>query len=475
MPGPAREPPASPVRHLRRPRERAPAQPTTKVTDEFVRELHAMLTTLVRRAPLFNDLAGRGLTDDLVQDALLAVTQRIEAGHPIDEPFSYARRCAENLAKRAYLRAAREAAVGAPAIERLAPVVEDVAEHAQQRAAIGEVLEMIRSVNAVIVDLDPLALELVRAELARTDQKQLAARLGISRPTLYRRKGPAIQAFVTAVAARAGTVPCPQFTGALLAAAGDSGFEGARSASIHAAGCAGCRETIRHLAVARHGLAIITPIPLMAGATTDPTRGLERLHAAADTAADWARNLIVRVGDPTPVGGSAAKTAALVAAACTGGGGIYCAVDGIPATLKAPFAHSAPASRRAVVRASTPAAGPQGRAVPVVLRVPAEAAVAAAQTATAQDVARRRARAKRARESAAARRRRAATVAAQEFAARHAPTKTRATQEFAAPPVVSAGTIARQEFAQPASGPAPAVAAPVAGPGSPAQQEFGAP
>jgi hypothetical protein len=313
---------------------------------------------------------------------------------------------------------------------------------------------MIRSVNAVIADLDPIELELVRAELARTDQKKLAARLGISRPTLYRRKGPAISAFVAAVAERAGTLPCPEHASALLAAAGLSGFEAARAAATHAATCEECSATIRHLAVARHGLAIIAPIPLVAG-TPDASRALERFHAALETTSEWARALVLRTGDPMPLGGSATKTVALVAAACTGGGGLYCAVDGVPTQITAPFAHHAkPHPPQHAVRAAarTPAAAGAGRLVSVSL---AASQVSNVVHQVEHDASRRRAAAKaraaaiHRRELAAARR----EQAAREFAAQQVPAAP-ATREFSGTQttVPTATTLARREFVTPAGG-----------------------
>ncbi|MCW3038479.1 MAG: hypothetical protein JWM31_384, partial [Solirubrobacterales bacterium] len=388
MPQPRPPAPAT-ARTVRRLRARAVPGPVTEVTEEFVAALHALLTQQVERLPHFRDLVQQGHGDDIVQEALLAVTGRIASGHPIDEPFSYARRCAENLANHHYRRRAREATVSEAVLERRGPVVEDVAEIAQQRATMREVLDMVRAVQGVVAELDSFDLELVRAELARADQKQLATRLGVSRPTLYRRKGPAIEAFVRAVAERVGTTPCPEYTGSLLAAAGASNFAGARAAAGHASECSECAATIRHLEAARHGLAIIAPLPPLVAhaAGGDPARGLERLHAAVETAADWVRALILRIGDPTPVGGSATKTVALVAAACTGGGGIYCAVDGVPAPLKAPFTHHTAAPKRASTPARTPAPAPSGAVIPVVLRLPQ--AVTTARVEGLQDGGRR--------------------------------------------------------------------------------------
>lgn len=440
------------------------AGPVSEVTDAFVRELHGMLTTLVERAPLFADLRSRGLADDLVQDTLITITRRIQRGHAIDDPFSYATRCVENLARRSYIRA-RETAVEADTLELLAPAIEDVADRVEQRADMREVLDMVRSVNTVIAALEPLELELVRAELSRADQKKLAARLGISRPTLYRRKGPAIGAFVAAVAARAGTAPCAEHAGALLAAAGDSGFDGARAATEHAATCEQCSETIRHLSVARHGLAIIAPIPLVESGP-DPARMVERAHAALDAVGDWIRVGITRIGDPTPLGGSATKTAALVAAACTGGGGIYCAVEGVPPQLRAPFTHERkheqpPAQARAAAApAAPPATGPATRAIRQLSTV-----VSAVER---QEAARRKAasQARTARAAAAKRRRQ---QAAREFAARSAPGSPTAlgTREFVpSPPPSPAATVTRREFAKPVTS---------AGSTTQTKREFGAP
>jgi DNA-directed RNA polymerase specialized sigma24 family protein len=424
------------------------ARPGTDDGDALARELHAMLTALVERSPLFADLRRQGIAEDLVQDTLIAVTRRMWRGDAIEDPRAYAARCVTNLAKRTYIRGARELATSDVDLEALGPAGEDVADRVHQRMTMSEVLDMVRSVNTVIAALDPLELELVRAELARTDQKHLAATLGISRPTLYRRKGPAIAAFVTAVAQRAGTSPCTEHLGALLAAAGDSGFGAARAAVAHAEDCDACRETIRHLTVARHGLAVIAPVPLIVQ-PTDPAGAVDRTVAALHAAGEWIRNLVLRTGDPTPFGGSAAKTAAIVAAACTGGGGVYCAVDGIPGPLKAPFTHD-------VARQAAPGPAAPRRLVATAGTIQPSAQVIA-QVASAVRVveaadARRRARA-RARQAAA--RRRAQTV--REFAQPTLP----ATHEFTTPPP-AASTITRREFATPA-------------PKTPAQREFGAP
>ena len=409
-----------------------------------------MLTTLVERAPLFADLRRRGLAEDLIQDTLMTVTGRIGAGHVIDDPHAYAARCVTNLAKRTYLRATRETATSDAALEFLAPSVDDVADRVLQRMAMRDVLDMIRSVNAVIAALDPLALELVRAELARTDQKQLAARLGMSRPTLYRRKGPAITAFVRAVAQRAGTSPCAMHVGALLAAAGDSGFDGARAAAAHAEDCEQCSETIRHLAVAKHGLALIAPIPLIA-TTGDPGTALDRAQCLLHGAADWLRLVLLRTGDPMPLGGSAGKTAAIVAAACTGGGGLYCAVEGVPVPLagrlsqeaaaRPATAAPAPAKVRATAATIRPTAG-------FITQVGTTVRVLERRDVKATQIAR-----KRQRERAAA----AATASARAQAIREFALRSRiresAAKEFNPAATATPGTIALREFARPEPGP----------------------
>lgn len=407
-----------------------------------------MLTALVERAPLFADLRRQGIAEDLVQDTLLTVTGRIAAGHVIDDPYAYAARCVSNLAKRTYIRGARETATSDAALERLAPSVDDTAERVLQRMTMREVLEMIRSVNAVIAELEPIALELVRAELARTDQKQLAATLGISRPTLYRRKGPAIAAFVAAVADRAGTSPCPEHAGALLAAAGDSGFDGARAAAAHADHCDQCRETIRHLAVAKHGLALIAPIPLVATSVHNGSV-LEHAHSAVHGIADWFRQLIMRAGDPTPFGGSASKTAAIVVAACTGGGGLYCSVQGVPTALTDTFSHrsAAPAKPRAAVPRSPPNTAATIR--------PANTLISEVSSTVALSEG-REARARAARSAAASRRRRAAAAenrraqqTVREFKL-GSPVSTVTVREFVTPRTPTPATITRREFAGPA-------------------------
>ncbi|WP_354699176.1 sigma-70 family RNA polymerase sigma factor [Paraconexibacter sp. AEG42_29] len=442
-----------------------------------------MLTTLVARAPQFATLRDRGLADDVVHDVLLAVTKRIDDGNPIDDPFTYAKKCVVNLAIRNYDRANREATVEETTLIQLGPIGGDVADRFEQRAEMADVLVMIRSVNAVIEDLEPLELELVRAELARTDQKQLAARLGISRPTLYRRKRPAVAAFVAAVAERAGTRPCADHASALLAAAGGSGFDSSVMATAHAETCTECSETIRHLAAASHGLAMISPIPLVTVAEGDPSRLLTRAHTALETVADWTRAVIIRVGDPTPVGGSATKTVAIVAAACTGGGGIYCAVDGVPEPLTRPFGHHAKqddsdaGKRRVETRKTAPVSSPAPvvQTVPVSLnaatlrsmggaeRAQRRAVAADAARARRAQVAKAKAAAARKREAAAAARRRAAAggefgtrqpATTGEFAPRSAPAAAAPqAREFMAPPAVPAQTtITKREFAPSAGG-----------------------
>jgi DNA-directed RNA polymerase specialized sigma24 family protein len=431
--------------------------------DALARELHTMLTALVERAPLFADLRRQGIAEDLVQDTLIAVTGRMSQGRSIDDPAAYAARCVVNLAKRTYLRGGREEATTDEALEQLSPRVEDVAERVDQRMTMREVLDMDRSVNTIIAELEPLELELVKAELARTDQKHLAATLGISRPTLYRRKGPAIAAFVTAVAQRAGTRPCTEHLGALLAAAGDSGFGAARAAAEHAERCDECRETIRHLTVARHGLAVIAPVPLVA-AEPDPVAALDRLVAALHTVGDWARAIAIRTGDPTPLGGPSTKAVAIVAAACAGGGGVYCAVDGVPSRLTAPFSHT---ELKTSAAARQPAKARESAAV-----IRPAAQVIAGVTTTVRVVERHEAQAKaqavaaakrRSAERAAARRR---AQAAREFALRNAAPAPATSQEFTPPPAPTTSTIVRREFATPTAPAAPT---------SPAAEEFGAP
>ncbi len=416
-----------------------------------------MLTSLVARGPLFADLRSQGVADDLVQDTLIAVTARMRQGDAIEDPYKYAARCVANLAKRTYLRRAREPAMSDETLEVLGPQIQDVAERVHQRTTMREVLDMVRSVNTVIAELTPLELELVKAELARTDQKLLAATLGISRPTLYRRKGPAIAAFVAAVAERAGTTPCADHAGALLAAAGDSGFEAAQAATAHAAGCEQCRETIRHLTVARHGLAVIAPVPLVV-AQTDTAGALDRTVAALHGAVDWGKQLVLRIGDPTPLGGSATKTVAIVAAACTGGTGVYCAVEGVPGQLTAPFTHAAPKRTAPTVAGTRRPASTTGATIRptalVVNRVTGAIAAVERQEAKARARADARALAK----ARAARR----AQAAREFAAKN-PSSNTAVKEFGTTAPVTDDAIVRQEFAAPA--PAPTVAG----------NEFGAP
>lgn len=442
--------------------------------DVLMAGLSEMLTALVQRAPLFRDLRGQGLAEDLVQDTLIAVTRRMRDGDTIEDPYAYAARCVTNLAKRTYLRAPQETATSDETLERLAIPELDVADRVAQRMTMAEVLDMVRAVNAVLGTLDDTDVELIRAELTRADQKRLAARLGISRPTLYRRKARAIKAFVAAVAQQAGTDPCSEHAGALVAAAGDSGFDAARAAVDHAAGCPGCGETLRHLAVARHGLAVTAPVPLVA-AQTDPAGAFDRAWAATQTLVDTARAIVMRTGDPTPLTGSAAKVA-VVAAACTGGGGVYCAVEGIPAALRPSFVHAEASS----AHAKTTTSGGAATARPV---RPAARAVTQIN-GTVRVVKEREATAARRREQARARKRAAArqrpTQTGSEFGApRSSPPATgefgspKSSGEFGSP--TSSGSpgssTTQREFGAPSSG----ATSSTPPPRSTGEQEFGAP
>ncbi len=428
--------------------------------DVLMAELSEMLTALVQRAPLFGDLRRHGLAEDLVQDTLIAVTRRMRDGDTIEDPYAYAARCVTNLAKRTYLRAGRETATSDETLERLATPEADVADRVAQRMTMAEVLDMVRAVNTVLGTLDDADVELIRAELGRADQKRLAATLGISRPTLYRRKARAIKAFVAAVAHQAGTDPCPDHAGALVAAAGGSGFDAARAASAHAVGCTQCGETLRHLTVARHGLAVTAPVPLVA-AQADPAGAFERAWAATQTLADTARAIVMRTGDPTPLTGSATKVA-VVAAACTGGGGVYCAVEGIPAALRPSFVHVAapPSTRSKTTTSGSARARPVRPAARAVTQISGTVRVVERREAAAA-ASRRREKA-RARKRAAARKR--PTQSESEFgASRSAPP---ATGEFGSPASQGSGSsTAQREFGAPSSGST----------SSSTQREFGAP
>ncbi len=215
--------------------------------DELDAALLEMLRAFVARAPLFAELRARGEADDVVQDALIAVASRVREGAVVD-PFAYATRVVQNLARRAY---ARERPV---CVLEAEPVVPDVAEDVERRFELAEVLAMVRAVTLVVRRLTPEDVELVRAELRREDQRALARRLGLSRATFYRRKRDAVGAFVWAVARGVRAEPCAEWACALLAAASGSGFASARGARAHAEGCRGCATTLRYLAAARHGL-----------------------------------------------------------------------------------------------------------------------------------------------------------------------------------------------------------------------------
>jgi DNA-directed RNA polymerase specialized sigma24 family protein len=289
-----------------------------------------MLQAFVARAPLFAELRARGEADDLVQDALIAVGARVRDG-AVADPFAYATRVAQNLARRAYARARPEAAADSADIEA-AGGVGDVAETAERRFELEEVLGMVRAVTSIVCALAPADVELVRAELRRDDQRALARRLGMSRATFYRHKRDVLGGFVSAVARGARAEPCADRVDALLAAAAGSGFASARRAREHAENCVHCETTLRHLVAARHGFAAMAPLP----ALTVADGGLaDRLAVGMHGGWEWLRAIVVRGPDPVAALPVSKSAAAAIAAACVGvGGTTYCAVDGVPAPVR---------------------------------------------------------------------------------------------------------------------------------------------
>jgi RNA polymerase sigma factor (sigma-70 family) len=294
--------------------------------DELDRALLDMLQTLVARTPLFAELRTRGEADDVVQETMIAVSRRIDRGD-VDDPHAYATRVVQNLARRRYIRPRRESPAATEDLEAAGPT-RDTALTVEQRFELAEVLAMLREVTAVVSELPADAVEVVRAELGRGDQRALAQRLGLSRATFYRRKREVICGFVDAVARRAQARPCPDRVESLLAAAGGSGFARARRAREHAADCPQCATTLRHLTAARHGFAILTPLP----ALTVVDHGVsDRVGASMHGALDWVRGLAVRAPDPSAALPASKSAVAAIAAACVGvGGTTYCAVDGVP-------------------------------------------------------------------------------------------------------------------------------------------------
>lgn len=410
--------------------------------DELDVALLSMLRSVVARAPLFADLRARGMADDLVQDAMLAVARQLDREGPVvEDPFGYARRVVENLARRTYQREQREA-VGEVVGHDPASWA-DPAQIAEQRFELREVLEMVRAITDVVGDLDPTELEMVRAELRREDQKRVATRLGLSRPTFYRRKQVALNGFVTAVARRASAHPCPDRVDSLLAAAGGSGFDAARRARDHAAGCPECARTLRHLTAARHGFAVLAPLPPLT-ARTSPGVG-DRVHLFID----WMRGLTIRTPDPVAVLPVSKSAAAALAAACVGvGGTATCAIVGVPEQVRdvvgagRVHTHAAPRASTAAAGPSAPAAAPVGVATPVVTRAKRESVTAAPAP------------------------RRSVAGSGPEFV-RRKPKRTVAEKEFGSggPRAVSASAASAPEAATPATPPAPAPA--------PAGGEFG--
>ncbi len=339
--------------------------------DELDGALLDMLQAFVARAPLFAGLRARGEAEDLVQEALITVRRRLADGD-VDDPFAYATRVVQNLARRAYARARPETATDAAGLEAVGPVG-DVADVAERRSELEEVLGMVRAVRMVVCELPAADVELIRAELRRDDQRALAQRLGMSRATFYRRKHDALCGFVTAVARGASAEPCPDRVEALLAAAGGSGFASARRAREHAQSCLHCEATLRHLTAARHGLAIVAPLPSLV--VVDSVTSAERLSFTLQGGWDWLRGIAVRGPDPAAFLPASRGTAAALAVACVGfGGTTYCAVDGVPRPVRDALGMAeersrsdqpapAVARRPAPVRAMSPASpGAQGLA-----------------------------------------------------------------------------------------------------------------
>jgi len=290
-----------------------------------------MLHAFVARSPLFADLQARGEAEDLVQEALIAVRRRIGEDE-LDDPFAYATRVVQNLARRAYARARPEAPTDPAGLEA-AGAVGDVADMAERRFELEEVLGMVRAVRMVVGELPAADVELVRAELRRDDQRALARRLGMSRATFYRRKSDVLYGFVSAVARGARAEPCPDRLEALLAAAGGSGFANARRAREHAEGCLQCETTLRHLTAARHGLAMLAPLPSLV--VVDSVTSAERVSITVHGGWEWLRGIAVRGPDPAAALPASKGAAAALAAACVGvGGTTYCAVDGVPRPVR---------------------------------------------------------------------------------------------------------------------------------------------
>ena len=315
--------------------------------EQLDRALLELLTSLVGRAPLFADVRARGQADDVVQEALLAVHRRLAAGGTeIGDPHAYATRVVQNLARRAYIRAVPEDPVPHAELDAADDRL-DPARLVEQRAELARVLEMVALVHAVVEELDPVDVEIVRGELARSDQHQLARRLAMPRASFYRRKRRALEAFVTTVAARGGTEPCRDRRSALLGAAAGSNFAAAAEARAHCEACGECAATLRHLGVAQHALGVIVPLPPLIGAA-DPG-AVERLVTVVQSTVDWLRSVAVRGPDPSAVLPSSKPIVAAVAAACVGvGGSTYCAVEGMPRPVRDALGiHRAPAVKPA--------------------------------------------------------------------------------------------------------------------------------
>lgn len=437
------------------------------------RELFELLRRLVARAPLFAELRARGEADDVVQDAMLAVNRRLRRG-AVDDPFAYASRVAQNVARRAYVRRGAAPSVGLEAADGVGAPEADTAERVQQRFELAEVLDMVRAVDAVVADLAPSDVDIVRAEIGRADRRALARRLGVSRATLYRRRRDVLCAFVAAVGRHAAARPCPERAEALVAAAGGSGFAGARGAREHAESCPDCARTLRHLTAARHGLALLAPFPALGGLPGAPP--LERVVAVADDAWAWLRDALPRAPDPGALLPAGRAAAAVVASACLGLGTAATCVthrrDRHATTAAGHVRGAATPTTRAPVASSSRGAG--AVTVPSAVathRVAQRGAVAPPEFLGASAV-RREFVPRRTRTSVAGReftpRRTDMSAARREFAPHASASRHEAPSAIAAP-TAHGGTLIR-EFAAPAPARARAPAAPRA---AAAHGEFG--
>jgi RNA polymerase sigma factor (sigma-70 family) len=128
--------------------------------------------------------------------------------------------------------------------------------------------------------------------------------------------------------------------------AGIAGPERAREARTHLAGCPGCARMageLRQAAEQAGGLLSVPNIALQDGVLA---RGADALASVRDAVADLgagakqqATGLVGRLTDPTPLAGARPGAAAAAIAGCiaVGGGATYCAVEGVPDAIRAPF------------------------------------------------------------------------------------------------------------------------------------------